>query len=161
MTTKTGKSVRQAFTAVREALLSVLRGELVMCLLYRLLGFRYFYTARGSAKPSAELIRKTQRTLWVLSGELNGAVWNAPAVKAALEYLTSLARKGEVSLYTVSTRADRHFWVADGRHVKIEEPHSSKEERRRGYVAFNAGRLAATLEERMRFALRYASSLYP
>ena len=185
MTTGMEKSLRQRLAAIGEALLS-LAGQSMMRVLYRVLGFRYFYSAKQSVRPTAELIRRTQRSLCVLSGELNGAVWNAPDVREALrevigrpnppqitiiytpsphvnpealEYLRSLARAGQISLYALPWRGDRHFWAADGRHVKVEEPHGPAEESRRGYVAFDASRLAATLEERMRFALRQSHGL--
>ena len=151
--------------------------------IYRLFGFRYYYSIEEGVEETAHLYASASDTLLILSGELFRDVWRedlvtqalldvthqAPAVNIeivlgppssvdpqVLRSLSSLASQDRLSLYTLESRPDLHFAVADGRHVKVEDPHEPHARSRSGYIAYNVPRLAALFETNFRFAKRRA-----
>jgi hypothetical protein len=105
------------------------------------------------------LIKKAKKNIKIVTGELDSAFYNNPNVLSAFETslktiedcieiiagpifaknnmgIKTLLKNEKFKLYNLPYRESSHFIVVDRKHVRIEEYHAPKEDKRFAYLRY-------------------------
>lgn len=128
-------------------------------LIDKLFGFSETYGGRTGIDATtldyAKLISSAKSTVRIVSGKLLDEVWQSPAFREAFKKASSKAtieiivghkasassiefvRGFGATVTILDSSPSRHFAVIDGRHARIEEPHSEESNKCHQYVIYN------------------------
>ena len=116
-----------------------------------------------------KLLRKAEKSVKIVSGELPYRVYSQPrlievikdalenkkigvevvAGPAADERSVEILSSNGASVYQLDQRPTLHYFVIDGKHVRIEEPHDEHQKYRTFYTVYNF-KYARLLEKKFR-----------
>ena len=141
-------------------------------ILRRLTGFANNDTLPDALKESKELFSKAQKSIHIVSGDLEAEFFEEPLVTEALRNVATREKNPvsvqilfgpepdpnthtlfemaqelpSVQLIRLPTRPGGHFVVVDGKHTRVEEFHEALSGKRKGYITTNTFFLGDRLE---------------